>query len=52
MTAAMEPQKKRAKLDAAVPAAEAITFHLLKKTPDGNITMDPDSSFPPDMTHQ
>lgn len=46
-----EPAQKKAKLAEPVPAAEVITFKLLKHTPEG-IAIEEDGVFPPEMTHQ
>jgi hypothetical protein len=52
----MEPFAKRPRTSGsgstAIPAEEAITFHLLKKTPEGQVIVEEDGNFPPAMTHQ
>ncbi|GAB4819463.1 hypothetical protein N2152v2_006509 [Parachlorella kessleri] len=50
-TESHEPHSKRPKLGTAVPAAEVITFHLLKHTPQG-LAVEENGSFPPEMCHQ
>ena len=52
----MEPFSKRPRVEgpgaSATPAEEAITFHLLKKDAEGNVIVEEDGNFPPEMTHQ
>lgn len=52
----MEPFAKRPRVEgpgaAATPAEECITFHLLKKDGAGQVVLEEDGNFPPDMTHQ
>jgi histone acetyltransferase 1 len=52
----MEPFAKRPRVEGpgavAIPAEEAITFHLLRKDKTGQVVLDDDGNFPPEMTHQ
>lgn len=56
VSAAMEPFSKRPRVEgpgaAATPAEEVITFHLLKKDGDGNVVIESNGNFPPEMSHQ
>ena len=51
--AAEAPLAKKAKVlqDVQTPANDAITFHLLKLD-DGQVVIEEDGHFPPEMTHQ
>ena len=47
-----EPQAKRAKTEVVTAAAnQVITFHLLKRK-DGQVVMEEDGHFQPEMSHQ
>lgn len=52
----MEPTLKRPRDEQedidGVLGEECITFHLLKRSQDGNIVMEENAHFPPSMTHQ
>ena len=50
----MEPFAKRPRVEGgeAVPAEDAITFHVLGKDRDGQVVLEEGSDFPPEMTHQ
>lgn len=53
MTEDQKPQAKRVRLEGppVVDSNECITFHLLKRI-DGNVVLEEDGHFPPEMTHQ
>jgi hypothetical protein len=53
-TAQMEPFAKRPRVEGgeAIAAEDAITFHVLGKDRDGQVILEENSDFPPEMTHQ
>ena len=52
----MEPFAKRPRVGLeggdAIAAEDAITFHVLGKDRDGQVILEENSDFPPEMTHQ
>lgn len=50
----LEPSAKRSKVagPTATSTNEAVTFHLLKKSAEGQVVMEEEGHFQPDMTHQ
>ena len=50
----MEPfaKKPRVQAPAGTSSNEVIALHLLKKNAQGEVVLEEDGQFPPDMTHQ